>query len=133
MLSFKYATANFYLSTVFTKLNDQWFSQFTANAMSDAVLTGSTGSTRANSSVVDEDDEKKPETVRMSTPDYERWASENCRSNHRICSLRNLLWLRHFSSTATASNLNILKPLNLVLLQREESQPRWEIPRRVHE
>jgi hypothetical protein len=54
--------------------------------MSDVVLTGSTGLTRANSSVVDEDDEKKPEednsdadTVRMSTPDYERWASENCR------------------------------------------------------
>ncbi|KAJ5701121.1 hypothetical protein N7488_008669 [Penicillium malachiteum] len=54
--------------------------------MSDVVLTGSTGLTRANSSAVDEDDEKNPEednsdadTVRMSTPDYERWASENCR------------------------------------------------------
>ena len=54
--------------------------------MSDVVLAGSTGSTRASSIVVDEDDEKKPEednsdadTVRMSTPDFERWASENCR------------------------------------------------------
>jgi hypothetical protein len=54
--------------------------------MSDTVLTGSTGSTRASPSVVDEDGEKKLEednsdadTVRMSTPDYERWASENCR------------------------------------------------------
>lgn len=53
--------------------------------MSDAVLTGLTGSTRASSIVVDEDYEQKPEednsdadTVRMSTPDYERWASENC-------------------------------------------------------
>ncbi|KAL7649205.1 hypothetical protein ACMYSQ_012432 [Aspergillus niger] len=52
--------------------------------MSDAVLTSSNGPTRASSIVVDEDDEKKPEednsdadTVRMTTPDYERWASEN--------------------------------------------------------
>jgi hypothetical protein len=55
--------------------------------MSNAVLTGLTGSTRASSIVVDEDGEQKPEedksdadTVRMSTPDYERWASENCRT-----------------------------------------------------
>jgi hypothetical protein len=54
--------------------------------MSDAILTGSTVSTRATSIVVDEDYEKKPEennsdadTVRMSTPDYERCAIENCR------------------------------------------------------
>jgi hypothetical protein len=71
---------------VFTKLNDQWFSQFASNAMSDAVLTSSNRSTRASSIVVDEDDEQKPEednsdadTVRMTTLDYERWASENCR------------------------------------------------------
>ncbi|KAI2791736.1 hypothetical protein POX_c04613 [Penicillium oxalicum] len=61
--------------------------------MSDVVLTGSTGSTRASSIVVDEDDEKNPEednsdadTVRMSTPDYERWTSEN-----RHIKSRNLL------------------------------------------
>ncbi|GLA78629.1 hypothetical protein AtubIFM55763_011643 [Aspergillus tubingensis] len=54
--------------------------------MSDAVLTSSNRSTRASSIVVDEDDEQKPEednsdadTVRMTTPDYEGWASENCR------------------------------------------------------
>jgi hypothetical protein len=52
------------------------------------VLTGSTGSTRANPIVTDEDGElqQKPEdssdadTVRMSTPEYERWASDNCRT-----------------------------------------------------
>jgi hypothetical protein len=53
------------------------------------VLTGSTGSTRASPIVTDEDGElqQKPEednsdadTVRMSTPEYERWASENCRT-----------------------------------------------------
>lgn len=54
--------------------------------MSDVVLAGSTESTRASSIVINEGGEKKPEEdnsdadiVRMSTPDYERWASENCR------------------------------------------------------
>lgn len=71
--------------------------------MSDAVLTGSNGSTRASSIVVDEDDEQKSDednseadTVRMILQITKDGPEKIVPSNHRICSLGNLLRLQHF-------------------------------------
>lgn len=85
--------------------------------MSEEVLTGSTGSTRASFIAVDEDDEQKrdednsdADTVRMTTPDYERWASDYCRTKSQNLFLAestpasSFLKYQRFDNTQTAQS-----------------------------
>jgi hypothetical protein len=67
------------------KLNDSHGSQFSPNAMSGSPERA--GSSRGNPIIIEEDDDVQQnpeednsdaETVRMSTPNYEEWANDNC-------------------------------------------------------